>query len=124
VFVRAEEVWAFQAVHDRTFVHCQLGKFELDLSLDELESSFCRPVTRVHPSWLVDLSHVRVFESQSIGAELIVGTGIGGASECVRVPVSRNRSHDVRRVLLSNATGIRASSSRDPSRAIVGKFSR
>jgi len=113
VFLAPHEVWAFEASAGSTFVHSSHGRFNIDFSLVEMEESFCRPLTRVHRNWLVDLSHVRAFEREPSGARLLVGAGMD-ESQCVRVPVSRDLAHAIRGRLLADATGVRQTpSSRD-----------
>ncbi len=112
VFLQPREIWAFQASARLTFVHSEHGRFDLDCSLLELEASFCRPLTRVHRNWLVDLTQVRAFERASGGATLFVGSSID-ERRGVRVPVSRDLAHDLRERLLSDATGVRHSAARD-----------
>jgi len=112
VFLEAHEAWAFQATRTETYVHCQHGKFEIDLSLDEVHASFCRPLVRVHAHWLVDLSRVRAFEPADAAATLLVGAGLGREGEGLRVPVSRELTHDIRERLLVNATGLRRAGTR------------
>jgi hypothetical protein len=110
VFLEPHEIWAFQAAGRLTFVHSSYGKFDLDFSLVELEASFCRPLTRVHRNWLVDLAQVRAFEREDGGASLFVGSGMD-EQRGVRVPVSRDLAHGVRERLLADATGVRHSGS-------------
>jgi DNA-binding LytR/AlgR family response regulator len=112
VFLEPREIWAFQAAGRLTFVHSAHGKFDLDLSLIELEASFCRPLTRVHRNWLVDLAQVRAFEREGGAARLFVGSGMD-EGRGVRVPVSRDLAHGVRERLLADATGLRQSHARD-----------
>src|SRR5437762_385165 len=59
VFLRPEEVWAFEAADRLTFVHTPRGKFDLDLSLSAIEAAFGKGLLRVHRNWLVNPEHVR-----------------------------------------------------------------
>jgi DNA-binding LytR/AlgR family response regulator len=109
VFLEPSEIWAFEAADRLTFVHTAHGKFDLDLSLAAIESSFGRALMRVHRNWLVNASHIKELERDGAETKLFVGAGIGEASQGVRVPVSRDRAQALRESLLSNATGLRRS---------------
>jgi DNA-binding LytR/AlgR family response regulator len=106
VFLRPEEVWAFEAADRLTFVHTRRGKFDLDLSLAAIEAAFGgggRALLRAHRNWLVNPEHVRELVRDS-GDELVVG---GDEGEGVQVPVARERAQLVRDALLADATGLR-----------------
>ncbi|GAC1352702.1 MAG: LytTR family DNA-binding domain-containing protein [Polyangiales bacterium] len=109
VFLRADEVWAFEAADRLTFVHTPRGRFDLDLSLSAIETSFGRALLRVHRNWLVNPEHVQELVRDSGETELFVGAGIDGAGEGVKVPVARERAQTIRDRLLQNATGVRRS---------------
>src|SRR5437016_10841646 len=91
VFVRLEEVWAFEAAERLAYVHTARGRFDVDLSLAAVEASFGRTLLRVHRKWLVNTEYVSELE----------GAGL-------RVPVARERARRVRAALLGNTLGIRA----------------
>jgi DNA-binding LytR/AlgR family response regulator len=112
VFLEAPEIWAFQATDRLTFVHSEHGRFELDLSLVEIEASFKKPLVRVHRNWLVDIAQVRALERVAGRAWLFVGMSMD-ESRGVRVPVSRDMAHEVRQRLLADATGVRHGTSRE-----------
>lgn len=108
VFLRLEEVWGFEAADRLTFVHTPHGRFDIDLSLSAIEASFGRALLRVHRRWLVNVGHVRVLDRDGGEYELLVGGGLGDEERPgVRVPVARERSQEVRALLLSGATGLR-----------------
>ena len=104
VFLRADEVWAFESAERLTYVHTARGRFDIDLSLSAIEASFGRALLRVHRSWLVSPARVCELEGASGEMELVVGTPNEGT---VRVPVARERALHVREALLEDAAGIR-----------------
>lgn len=102
VFLRPDEVWAFEAADRLTFVHTKRGKFDLDLSLSAIEAAFGGGLLlRAHRNWLVNPEHVRELQRDS-GDELVIGDDDG-----LRVPVARERAQAVRDALLADATGVR-----------------
>jgi len=104
VFLRPDEVWAFEAADRLTFVHTRRGRFDLDLSLSAIEAAFGRGLLRVHRNWLVNPEHVLELVRDA-GDELVLGADAEG--EGVRVPVARERAQAVRDALLTDATGLR-----------------
>jgi DNA-binding LytR/AlgR family response regulator len=107
VFLRHEEVWAFEAADRMTSVHTPHGAFDLDLSLSAIEASFGRTLTRVHRNWLVNAEHIKELERDGTDTRVFVGVGLGAERRGVSVPVARERSQTIREMLLSNATGLR-----------------
>ncbi len=107
VFLEPAEIWAFEAADRLTFVHTAHGKFDLDLSLAAIEASFGRALMRVHRNWLVNAVHIKELERDGAETKLFVGSGLGEASQGVKVPVSRDRAQPLREALLANATGLR-----------------
>ncbi|MGE5186788.1 MAG: LytR/AlgR family response regulator transcription factor [Acidobacteriota bacterium] len=99
VFLRLEEVWAFQAAERLAYVHSPRGTFDVDLSLAAIEASFGRAFVRTHRNWLVNADHVLELEGTGSDTELVVGG--------LRVPVARERAASVRDRLLANTSGIR-----------------
>ena len=99
VFVRLDEVWAFEAAERLAYVHAPQGRLDIDLSLSAIEASFGRTLLRVHRNWLVNAAHVRELAGSGADTELLVGE--------LRVPVARERAVAVREMLLVNALGIR-----------------
>jgi two-component system, LytTR family, response regulator LytT len=100
VFLRFDEVWAFEAADRLAYVHTRRGRFDIDLSLAAVEASFGRAFVRTHRNWLVNPAHVLELEGAGADTELLVGD--------LRVPVARERAAAVREVLLANTAGIRA----------------
>jgi DNA-binding LytR/AlgR family response regulator len=107
VFLDPAEIWAFEAAGRLTFVHSLHGKFDIDLSLAAIETSFGRTLLRVHRSWLVNLAFAREMQREGNETTLFVGASIGDDGQGVRVPVSRDRAQPLRNALLANATGLR-----------------
>ena len=107
VFLDPADIWAFEASDRLSFVHSRLGKFDIDLSLAAIETSFGRSLMRVHRNWLVNLDFVRELERGDGETSLFVGAAPGDESQGLRVPVSRDRAQPLRAALLANATGLR-----------------
>ncbi|HMA92365.1 MAG TPA: LytTR family DNA-binding domain-containing protein [Polyangiaceae bacterium] len=107
VFLRAEEVLAFEANERLTYVHSKSGRLAVDLSLAALEAAGEGRWLRVHRNWLVNVEHVRALQRDETGSALVVEGP--GDSECatVRVPVGRDKLQIVRDALLEGSTGIR-----------------
>ena len=105
VFLLLNEVWAFEASGRLTFVHTTHGRFDIDLSLAALETSYGERLMRVHRNWLVNIEHVKAMEREDGDTEVFVGTSPEGQG--VRVPVARERAKAVKDLLLSGAMGIR-----------------
>jgi two-component system, LytTR family, response regulator LytT len=106
VFLDPGDIWAFEASDRLSFVHSRLGKFDIDLSLAAIETSFGRSLMRVHRNWLVNLDFVRELERGDGETTLFVGASLGDESQGIRVPVSRDRAQPLRAALLANATGL------------------
>jgi two-component system, LytTR family, response regulator LytT len=106
VFLDPADIWAFEASDRLSYVHSRLGKFEVDLSLASIESSFGRSLMRVHRNWLVNLEFAKVLEREDGETTLFVGPSLGDESQGVRIPVSRDRAPALRMALLANATGL------------------
>lgn len=107
VFLEPPEIWAFEAADRLTFVHTLHGTFDIDLSLAAVETSFGRAFVRVHRNWLVNAAHIKELERDGHETKLFVGAGVAGAGQGVHVPVARERSAQVREMLLTNAAGLR-----------------
>jgi len=106
VFLRWDEVWAFEAIERLAYVHTSQGRFEVDLSLAAVESLMSRILLRVHRSWLVNVDHVRELEGHGSETALLVGAAASD-QEPLRVPVSRDRAQAVRESLLAKTMGVR-----------------
>lgn len=109
VFLHTDEVLAFEASGRLTFVHSDLGLFDVDLSLSAIESSFPTRILRVHRQWLINLAHVRAIDSEQGDMTVLVGGDLSDQKSGIRIPVSRERRQQVRELLLAGATGIRRS---------------
>jgi DNA-binding LytR/AlgR family response regulator len=107
VFLELREVWAFEAAEGVTVVHATHGKFDLDLSLAAVESSFGTDLMRVHRNWLVNFVHIKELERDNGETRLFVGAGVAEGGLGVHVPVARERSATVREALLANGAGLR-----------------
>ena len=107
VFLDPADIWAFEASDRLSFVHSGVGKFDIDLSLAAIETSFGRSLMRVHRNWLVNLDFARELESGDGETTLFVGASLGDENQGVRVPVSRDRAQSLRTALLANASGLR-----------------
>jgi two-component system, LytTR family, response regulator LytT len=107
VFLDPADIWAFEASDRLSFVHSRLGKFDIDLSLAAIETSFGRSLMRVHRNWLVNLDFAKELERGEGETTLFIGTGLGNEGQGIRVPVSRDRAQPLRAALLANATGLR-----------------
>jgi len=102
VFLNPDEVLAFEAADRLTFVHTTRGRFDIDLSLSAILSSFGKQLLRTHRNWLVNVNHVRELTRDSGEVELLLG-----AADELRVPVARDSAQKVRDALLAEATGVR-----------------
>jgi DNA-binding LytR/AlgR family response regulator len=107
VFLRLEDVWAFESAERLAYVHTARGRFEVDLSLAAIEGSMGRALLRVHRSWLVNVDHVKELEGYGSETELLVASP-GNDEGGLRIPVARDRAQTVREALLASATGVRA----------------
>jgi DNA-binding LytR/AlgR family response regulator len=107
VLLDLDEVWACEAADRLTFVHSARGRFDLDLTLSCLESSFGAALTRVHRRWLVNPARVLELDRASGDTTLFVGSAAQSPTRGVRVPVARERAVAVREALLADALGIR-----------------
>src|SRR5438445_404060 len=87
VFLDPADIWAFEASERLSYVHSRLGKFDIDLSLAAIETSFGRSLMRVHRNWLVNLDFVTELERlPGRGAEReqrfhLVGLGARGGED-------------------------------------------
>jgi two-component system response regulator LytT len=107
VFLDPADIWAFEASDRLSYVHSRLGKFDVDLSLASIETSYGRSLMRVHRNWLVNLEFARILEREEGETSLFVGPSLDDESQGVRIPVSRDRAPALRAALLANATGLR-----------------
>jgi DNA-binding LytR/AlgR family response regulator len=106
VFLSLDEVYAFEASGRLTFVNSRSGRFDVDLSLAALDSTFQGEFLRPHRNWLVNRRYIKVLERGDSDLELCVGASLDDAA-LLRVPVARERAAAVRDALLASATGLR-----------------
>ena len=99
VFLRVDEVWAFEAADRLACVHAARGRFDVDLSLAAVEASFGRGA-RARAPQLARQPRARAGARGDGRAELVVGDEL-------RVPVARERAAAVRELLLANTAGVR-----------------
>lgn len=107
VFLELDEVWACEASDRLTYVHSARGRYDLDLTLSAIGSSFGRTMLRVHRNWLVNASRVLELDREAGDMSLFVGSVAGGERTGVRVPVAKERATEVRELLLATARGVR-----------------
>jgi two-component system response regulator LytT len=107
VFLEPHEIWAFEAADRLTFVHTKHGKLDVDLSLSAIELSMGKSFLRVHRNWLVNLSAVKELDREDAETALFVGETLAQAGVGVRVPVSRDKSQQIKDLLLESAVGVR-----------------
>ncbi|HEU4410921.1 MAG TPA: LytTR family DNA-binding domain-containing protein [Polyangiaceae bacterium] len=107
VFLRADDVWAFEAAERLTFVHTPLGRHDMDLSLTALESAFEGRLLRPHRNWLAHLPHVHALEREGAEAALLLGPPDARGAHPLRVPVARERLAAVKSALLGGAPWLR-----------------
>lgn len=107
VFLDLDDVWACEAADRLTYVHASRGRYDLDLTLSTIASSFGRTLVRVHRNWLVNAARVLELTRDPGEMSLLVGPAAGEAG--VRVPVAKERATEIRDLLLSSARGVRSS---------------
>jgi DNA-binding LytR/AlgR family response regulator len=108
VFLGVEEVLAFEARDRLQFVHSSLGRFDVDVSLDEIERAFADTFLRVHRNWLVCFAKVRKLETTEGVACVELESTRDGVRTVLRVPVSKELRTPVRRRLVDGSIGLRA----------------
>lgn len=109
VFLTLKEVWAFEMKERLCFVHSKQGRFDIDLSLKELEASpLAGSLLRVHRKWLANTAKVRRLDFLDTNCWVWLGEDAVEGGLGVRVPVSRSLARAVRKRLLSGTIGIRA----------------
>ncbi len=104
VLLALDEVWAFEAAGRLMFVHTTRGRFDIDMSLSAIETTFDGEFLRVHRQWLVHTAHVRALENEDGEMLLVVGEQ---PPRTVCAPVARERRSTVRELLLQGAAGLR-----------------
>jgi DNA-binding LytR/AlgR family response regulator len=66
-----------------------------------------RSFLRVHRNWLVNLSAVKELDREDAETALFVGESLAQAGVGVRVPVSRDKSQQIKDLLLESTVGVR-----------------
>jgi hypothetical protein len=110
VFIPSTEIWAFEARGRLVCLHAPTGCFDVDLSLREVESVLVPGFLRVHRNWLVGLAKVRELRASGGANVLFVGDSTPedpASPRGIEVPIARERTKVVRRVLLAGAFGLR-----------------
>jgi DNA-binding LytR/AlgR family response regulator len=107
VFLRVDEVLAFEARDRLCFVHSGRGCFDVDMSLNHFERVFPDVFLRVHRRWLVAVDKVRSLEARAGESSLTIAPTGAGENAVLRVPVSGDLMVAVRRRLLAGAIGLR-----------------
>ncbi len=107
VFLDLDEVWACEASDRLTYVHSARGRYDLDLTLSAIASSFGRTLLRIHRNWLVNAARVLELERDAGEMRLFVGSATGPDKAGVRVPVAKERAAEVRELLLASARDVR-----------------
>jgi DNA-binding LytR/AlgR family response regulator len=99
------EVWAFEAKNRLCFVHSFRGRFDVDVSLLELEAALGKAFLRVHRCWLANVANVRELGLSKRVHFLVVGSRVAGEVREMRVPVSRELAGRVKETLLAGTVG-------------------
>jgi len=108
VILETQEVWAFEAKDRLSFVHSARGRFDVDLSLLEIEELVGRAFLRVHRRWLVNIVNIRELQrTPDGGGGLWVADSHADASTGMRVPIARDATRRVRERLLEGTIGLR-----------------
>jgi DNA-binding LytR/AlgR family response regulator len=115
VFLDVREVLAFE-MHERlAFVHASSGRFDVDLSLTELQIVFgTKAFLRVHRSWLIAVSKVRELRRDGIEYRVVLADQLGEHCPKLVVPVARGRFVQIRQRLLEDAVGLRKRGAEGP----------
>lgn len=107
VVLNVRDVWAFEARDRLCFVHSAGGRFDVDVSLAEIEATLGRGFMRVHRGWLANVGNVRELDRDRGGHFLVVGAMGSHRDACMRVPVSREHAGSIRARLLVGTIGFR-----------------
>ena len=106
VVLSVRDVWAFEARDRLCFVHAARGKFDVDVSLVEIQTALVGFI-RVHRGWLANVSNIRELDRGRAGYFLVVGSSGGDCDARMRVPVSREHAGAIRARLLAGTVGFR-----------------
>jgi DNA-binding LytR/AlgR family response regulator len=108
IVLETSEVWAFEARDRLCFVHSSGGRFDVDLSLQELAVGLGPDFIRVHRSWLANMANVREYRGDHGVHTLLVGRpGTTAPHGIIEVPISRDYAMEVRTRLLDGTIGFR-----------------
>ena len=109
VMLTLDEVWAFEAKDRMVFVHSEFGKFDVDVSLLEIESSLGPALFRVHRNWLANVDKIRELVAGCRPCHIWVGNWGRDRGQRICVPVSTEHATALRKRLLANSIGLRRS---------------
>jgi DNA-binding LytR/AlgR family response regulator len=73
VLLELPQVWAFETRDRLAFVHSVWGRFDIDVSLTELELALRADFLRVHRNWLVAVTKVRELRRSSSELQMFIG---------------------------------------------------
>jgi DNA-binding LytR/AlgR family response regulator len=108
VFLGVEEVLAFEAKDRLYFVHSSRGRFDVDLSLLELEAALGADFLRIHRNWLVCVSKIHSLETDGRSHWAVIEDPRERPRAAIRSPVSRELIRSVRARLLAGSIGLRS----------------
>jgi DNA-binding LytR/AlgR family response regulator len=108
VFLGIDEVLAFEAKERLYLVHSSRGRFDVDISLVELQAELGAAFLRVHRNWLVCVSKIHALETDGRAHWAVIEEVRDCQSVAVRAPVSRELIRRVRARLLAGSIGLRS----------------
>jgi DNA-binding LytR/AlgR family response regulator len=108
VFLQVDEVLAFEAKDRLYYVHSRRGRFDVDLSLIELEGALGAAFLRVHRNWLVCVSKIHSLENEGKSHWAVIEEMRECERIAIRAPVSRELIRSVRARLLAGSIGLRS----------------
>jgi DNA-binding LytR/AlgR family response regulator len=109
VVLDVADVWAFEARERLCFVHAASGRFDVDLSLQQLARDLGSRFVRSHRNWISNVANIREYRTEHGWHALLVGRpGATTPHDAVEVPVSREYAVQVRARLLAGTVGFRS----------------
>jgi len=109
VVLEVANVWAFEARERLCFVHAASGRFDVDLSLQQLIEALGPGFVRAHRSWIANVANVREYRTEHGCHALLVGRlGAAAPGDSIEVPVSREYAMPIRARLLAGTVGFRS----------------
>jgi DNA-binding LytR/AlgR family response regulator len=108
VFLGVDDVLAFEAKDRLYFVHSSRGRFDVDLSLVELEGALGGDFLRIHRNWLVPASKIHSLETDERSHWAVIEDARERPRATLRAPVSRELIRSVRARLLAGSIGLRS----------------